>query len=296
LFLIPVFFRSELVGPEQDFAPGAHKPAAVVEDWRRSGLPIRILTPDPVTRADLKLAHAPRYVDEVFAGLEPNGFGNFDPRLAGSTLYTTGAMLAAGREAIGNRRVAAAPVSGFHHAHHGFASGYCTFNGLVVAAMKLKQQGLATRVAILDCDQHDGDGTDDILEEQDLRWVAHVSIGKRRRRPDQAERFLAELPDIVRGFVGCDVLLYQAGADPHVDDPLGGWMTTGQLALRDRIVFETAAASGLPVAWNLAGGYQRDADGGIGPVLEIHRNTLGACAAVYCGSTAANRADGSGDR
>ena len=29
----------------------------------------------------------------------------------------------------------------------------------------------------------------------------------------------------------------------------------------------------MPVAWNLAGGYQHDADGGIEPVLKIHRGT-----------------------
>jgi hypothetical protein len=58
-------------------------------------------------------------------------------------------------------------------------------------------------------------------------------------------------------------------------------MTTDQLAGRDRIVFETAAQIGVPVAWNLAGEYQRDSAGGIEPVLEIHRNTVKACVSVH---------------
>jgi hypothetical protein len=66
-----------------------------------------------------------------------------------------------------------------------------------------------------------------------------------------------------------------------VKDPLGGWMTTQQLVRRDQIVFATAKELRLPVAWNLAGGYQRDAAGGIEPVLEIHRNTMKACVSVY---------------
>jgi hypothetical protein len=41
-----------------------------------------------------------------------------------------------------------------------------------------------------------------------------------------------------------DVVLYQAGADPHQNDPLGGWMTTTQLRERDALVFETARARG----------------------------------------------------
>jgi len=54
-----------------------------------------------------------------------------------------------------------------------------------------------------------------------------------------------------------DLLLYQAGADPQVDDPLAGWLTSEQLRERDRIVFEHCAGRVLPIAWNLAGGYQK---------------------------------------
>lgn len=77
------------------------------------------------------------------------------------------------------------------------------------------------------------------------------------------------------------MVLYQAGADPHVNDPLGGWLTTEQLRERDGLVFSGLKALGIPVAWNLAGGYQLDAAGGISPILEIHDNTLRECARVY---------------
>jgi hypothetical protein len=46
---------------------------------------------------------------------------------------------------------------------------------------------------------------------------------------------------------------------------------------RDLIVFETAKAMGLPIAWNLAGGYQTP----LRRVLDIHDNTLKACAKIY---------------
>jgi hypothetical protein len=58
-------------------------------------------------------------------------------------------------------------------------------------------------------------------------------------------------------------------------------MTNEQLAERDEIVFRTCAEVGLPVAWNLAGGYQVDAGGGIAPVLEIHRQTMKACCEAF---------------
>jgi acetoin utilization deacetylase AcuC-like enzyme len=79
----------------------------------------------------------------------------------------------------------------------------------------------------------------------------------------------------------CDVVLYQAGADPHLDDPLGGWLTTEQLRRRDAGVFASFREIGVPVAWNLAGGYQKAADGSIPRVLEIHDNTAIECVRTF---------------
>lgn len=96
----------------------------------------------------------------------------------------------------------------------------------MVAALALRAEGIARRVGILDADMHRGDGTEDIIDTLRLRdWVEHVSVGA---SPRSADSFIRELPAIVDGFSACDVLLYQAGADPHVDDPLGGWLTTEQ--------------------------------------------------------------------
>ena len=138
-------------------------------------------------------------------------------------------------------------------------------------------------MGILDCDEHYGDGTDDILDTLDgaRTWVSHYTAGERWHFGD-APFFLEQLPEIVRTMACCDIVLYQAGADPHVDDPLGGWLTTQELRQRDAIVFETLCAMGIPVVWNLAGGYQMEADGSIPKVLEIHDNTMRECARVYC--------------
>ncbi|HQR72912.1 MAG TPA: hypothetical protein PLE54_20120 [Burkholderiaceae bacterium] len=272
-----------MVADVSSFSPSAGKPRDVVADWRAAGLPIDVRSFDPLTRGDLSLVHDPEFVSGMLAGQLINGFGNRDPRVAAACLHTTGAMTAAAREAIRNRRVAVAPVSGFHHAGHSWCGGYCTFNGLMAAAALLRASGLARRVGILDLDQHYGNGTQDIIDTLGARWVRHYTAGRYDFQPSGADAFLRKLPEVLARFSDCDVLLYQAGADPHVDDPLGGWMTTAQLMRRDRIVFREALQMGLPVAWNLAGGYQRHADGGIGPVLAIHRNTMRACTdAYYC--------------
>jgi acetoin utilization deacetylase AcuC-like enzyme len=177
------------------------------------------------------------------------------------------------------------PTSGFHHARWGGGGGYCTFNGLMLAARTLLHEGVE-KVGILDLDMHHGDGTDDILLQLRLSpRVEHYTFGLSAVEhgsaldPDGTERWLAGLPELVDGFQkkGCQVLLFQAGADPHVEDPLGGVMTSEQMRRRDAIVFTRCRELGLPVAWNLAGGYQQP----LRKVLDLHDATLLACAEVF---------------
>lgn len=145
----------------------------------------------------------------------------------------------------------------------------------MITALALKAEGKVRRVGILDCDQHFGDGTADIMNQLAIRWIRHVS--HEYIHPSETKRFIIMLPEVVRGFSDCDLLIFQAGADQHLGDPLGGFLTTAELAERDRIVFSVAKEIGIPVVWNLAGGYQDP----LALVLDIHRNTMAACVAEY---------------
>ena len=274
---IPVFYTSRQVAITDSMSPSAGKPAKVVERWQALGLPIRVFEPTPVTADDFALVHERAFVEDVLAARCDNGFSNRSAAVAAALPYTTGAMLTAARYVVENGGVACAPCSGFHHAGYDTPSGYCTFNGLVVTAVKLREQGRVRRVGILDCDQHYGDGTDELIRYHRLsRSLRHVTAGKHYQR--HATQFLSRLPSLVRSFAGCDVLLYQAGADPHIDDPLGGFLTDDQLAQRDAIVFAETKAMNLPVVWNLAGGYQEP----LQKVLDIHDRTMEACITAYC--------------
>ena len=142
--------------------------------------------------------------------------------------------------------VACAPVSGFHHAGYAAATMFCTFNGLMVAAVGLLRARRVRRVLILDCDFHYGNGTEEIIDRLGL-----------------ASEF--------------DLILYQAGADVHVDDPLGGVLDSEQMRQRDRIVFEAAKRAGVPLAWDLAGGYQVP----ISKVIRLHMATMEECVRTY---------------
>ena len=275
-----VFYRPEQTAQNpSSYSPSAGKPALVVQDWIKHGfITVQdIQSFDPVSRSDIKLAHDEYFVDAVIQGVEANGFGNYDPDVAASLPYTLGSMVAASLHAFKHRENTCSPTSGFHHAGYDYAGGYCTFNGLMVAALKLRQQG-AKRVGILDCDMHYGDGTADIIETLRIDWIVHRTQGGVFYDPSRIKgagtNYFAWLEQSIEDMAGCDVVLYQAGADPHVNDPLGGLLTTGQMLTRDHTVFNRFAALGVPVCWNLAGGYQRGANGTIDPVLELHRNTV----------------------
>lgn len=270
---LKVFYSpKQSVASLKSFSPSAGKPEKLVAQWLER-YPIEIVEPRPVTLQDLGLAHDPSYVLDVIRCRRDNGFGNRSAEVADSLPWTSGSMVSAVQYVLAHGGVACSPTSGFHHAGYNFSQGYCTFNGLMVAALMVRQQ--VNRVAILDCDYHYGNGTDDIIRQLELGFVAHYTTGKSAQHGD-AERFLGELPSILEQLAG-DVLLYQAGADAHVWDPLGGWMTSGQMRRRDRLVFDWCRGRGTPVVWNLAGGYQEDFQS----VLDLHHATLEECLRAF---------------
>lgn len=271
---MPVVYGEEMVAPPKSFSPSSLKPQLLVNHLRSLGYPMHIEEPVELAVSDLCLAHAREYVEAVLACRAPNGFGNRDAETSATLPYTSGSLYRAACLAL-EKGLAASFSSGFHHAGYNHGGGFCTFNGLVVAARRLFLEQRVKRVLILDADYHYGDGTDDILSRLPLDFVRHETLGRDYYRPEQAEDYMLALRGILDSLreEPVDLILYQAGADVHIDDPLGGVLSTEQMARRDQIVFESARRLGIPLAWNLAGGYQRDDSGSILPVLRLHEQT-----------------------
>ncbi len=265
-----VFYREEqsAVGTSY-FSPSPRKPALAVESWRKLGHQIQIVSFDPVTRDQLKQVHDPDYVDGVLDGRLNNGFGDQDPRIIKVLPYVSGSMVAATLNAYRTGETSISPTSGANHAGFGFGGGFCTFNFLALAAWETHQAGVK-RVGIADCDMHRGNGTDNITQTLGWDWVDHYSFGSdiTLARTDVAQwkdSFTKRMEEMAAGV---DIIIYNAGADPHIGDPLGGVLSTEDMEHRDRILFAAAADRNVPVAVSLAGGYQDPID----RVLEIHDN------------------------
>jgi len=267
-----VIYSEAMNAPAQGYSPSAAKPAAVFAAWVESWPALQVRPPLPASVDDLCRAHERRYVEDVLALRRSNGFGTRNAAVATSLPYTSGALLTAAKWALISGAPVAAPVSGFHHAHWDDGGGFCTFNGLMVTALALRAAQPNLTVGILDYDFHYGDGTEDILEKVGRQGIVHITAGERWKDPGDAKGFMDAIPGHLEQLAGCGIVLYQAGADPHLDDPLGGFLTTGQLALRDWRVFDGLRQRGIPVAWDLAGGYQDP----LSKVVAIHVNTMRA--------------------
>jgi len=267
----------------------------------------RVEAPAPIPREALLRVHTPAYLDAVETG-EPRALAEsqkfpWSPELWPSVLLTNGGALAAASRALDDG-LAAALASGFHHSHADHGEGFCTFNGLVVAAEALRAAGRVRTVAVLDLDLHYGNGTASLCAGRP--WLFNCSVYgndywqntpfkdvETRRHGDGPNHVSFALPNgsgraalleaLERGTAAIlaygrpDLVLYQAGADPYREDPYSPLeLGRDDLRERDRFVFAFAKREGLPLAWVLAGGYTPD----VSKVVEVHLGTFDAAADV----------------
>lgn len=130
------------------------------------------------TNDELSLVHSREYLEALTgpAGLDPArsrriGFGAdaFSADEGGrrgllmrrTRAEAAGTLLAA-RLAL-ERGLAVATAGGTHHARASSGAGYCVINDLAFAAATLVAEGAVGRVAVVDLDVHQGDGTASVL-------------------------------------------------------------------------------------------------------------------------------------
>lgn len=251
----------------------------VMEALRESGYPITEHAPDPCPREWLAAVHCPEYVDQVFAADVPRekerriGFP-VTPHIASRVRHTNGGTWLAAQLAL-RHGYAANSAAGSHHAGYDSGAGYCVFNDLAVASNRLIAKGDATRILIVDLDVHQGDGTARLLEARedvftlsvhaqnnfpDIKARSTLDFGLEDGTDDDGymEKLQRHLPNIIAGFAP-DLVLYQAGVDPHCEDRLGRLsLSDAGLAARDAFVISEARKRAIPVASALGGGYGKD--------------------------------------
>jgi acetoin utilization deacetylase AcuC-like enzyme len=251
----------------------------VMEALRESGAAITEHSPEPMPREWLEAVHCPTYVEEVFTASVPRdkerriGFP-ITPQIASRVRHTNGGTWLAAQLAM-KYGYAANSAAGSHHALHETGAGYCVFNDLAVVANRLISEGDASRVLILDLDVHQGDGSASLTAGREdiftlsLHAEKNFPVRKARSSLDIAlpdgldddgymEALSLHLPTTLAQFEP-DLVLYQAGVDPHRDDRLGRLSLSDEgLLARDRFVINQARLIGIPIASALGGGYGED--------------------------------------
>lgn len=247
----------------------------------------------------IALAHDPQYVEQFVKGalsasaMRRIGFP-WSQGLVTRTLASAGATLAATRDAL-ETGFGGSLAGGTHHAFRAEGSGFCVFNDVAIAIYSLRRDGRAGRVAVVDLDVHQGDGTAHFFEHDpdvltvSLHGANNFPFRKQRGKidielPDQTgdEEYLRALDAVLpRVFeFAPEIVFYVSGVDALASDVLGRLALTQEgLKARDARVTGACRLGGLPLVITLGGGYSKP----IELTAEAHANTFRVAAEIYGG-------------
>ncbi|MFQ6112662.1 MAG: histone deacetylase [bacterium] len=250
----------------------------------------------PATYDELRLVHTSEYLEDLKAC-------TWSPRTSYSELpiskeiidlfiLAAGGTILACREAL-KHRWAVHLSGGFHHAFADKAEGFCYVNDLAVAVRVVQKEGLVQKVAIIDCDLHQGNGTAVIFQGDDTVYTfsihqrdlypikeksdmdIHLPIGVSDQ--EYMSYLRQSIPTILMEFKP-QFVLYQAGADPYKEDQLGSLgLTIDGLQKRDEFIFSECKKRNIPIAVTLGGGYAFNTD----DTVQIHFSTCKTALEVF---------------
>lgn len=257
----------------------------------RAGV-VELRAPAPASRDELLDIHTPEWIDAIASGT-PGELANsvfmWSPSYATSVFASTGALRDAVLHAL-EHGAAGALSAGLHHARTEEGAGFCTFNGLALGALAAIGARAAT-VGILDVDAHNGGGTFSILGANPQVRFADVSVNSYDQwRPTAdrhhrvtvggADEYLEAVSDALDHLEGVDLVIHNAGMDPHEGCGVGGLrgINAAVIAERESMVAQWLQRTGTPAAFALAGGYRGSGDNGlsIDGIVDLHMLTVDA--------------------
>jgi acetoin utilization deacetylase AcuC-like enzyme len=271
-----------------------------VETTRKPGWIYDSLCASPIERTELFAAkpcleeelfaiHEREYVEAVKTG-EPRqlahsqGF-DWDEGLFPMSLAAAGTLRDAALLAL-QERATCSLASGFHHAKRHRGQGFCTFNGIILAARAALAAG-ARGVLIVDLDAHCGGGTHSYLQGEEKIRLLDLSVspvdGYRASGHNrvvlvrESSRYLDSLSSLLRDADDWvfDLCIYNAGVDVFEGCDTGGLpgINEEMMRARDTLLASWCAKRGASITTALAGGY-------LGPtfsqeqLVRFHRTTI----------------------
>jgi acetoin utilization deacetylase AcuC-like enzyme len=289
-----IFYADHYVLP---LPPGHRFPMAKYSELRRRVTEAPWLernmlhVPYAASEDEIVRAHSADYLRRVMAGelsakeIRRVGFP-WTPQMVERSRRSAGATLEACRTAL-QHGCGVNLAGGTHHAFHDHGEGYCVFNDAAIAARAMLGEGRAARIAIVDCDVHQGNGTAAITLGDESIFTFSIHAAKnfpfKKERSDLDveladdtgdQEYLARLAAALAETLARaqpDLIIYLAGADPFERDRLGRLkLTKDGLRARDALVLDACRKRDIPVAIAMAGGYGYD----IADTVDIHFQTV----------------------
>jgi histone deacetylase 11 len=283
---------------------------ALVSDGLRR--PFEFVRPEPIRPDELARVHTSGYLrslrsSKILAEILgvpllarlPAAF--IDWRVLRPMRYATGGTLLACRKAL-ERGLAINLAGGYHHAADSWGDGFCVYADIPVAAAALRAEGLVERVLVVDLDAHQGNGTAATIHP--WPWASILDVYEDDLFPafKQPEDFPIPIPAGLEGpaylrivedalpnaldLVAPDLIIYNAGSDPFVEDPLTRLrLAREDLARRDLMVATMARERSIPLAMVLSGGYARAS-------WRVHADGIGAILGRFDRTDPSRAADG----
>lgn len=259
---------------------------------------VKLVEAPPASDTQILYAHDPNYLVKVLQGkLSPQeqrdiGFP-WSELMVERSRRSAGATIAAVHAALEDG-IAANLAGGTHHAYRDRGSGFCVFNDSAIAARTLQREiNPHLKVAIVDLDVHQGNGTASILKND--ASIFTLSIHGENNFPFVKEQsdldiglddgcsdthyisVINEALDILNTQFKPDCIIYLAGADPHEGDRLGRLNISKEgMHLRDQTIFQYGLDRQIPIAFSMAGGYGKDMD----VTVDIHLQTIQTAASL----------------
>ncbi len=241
--------------------------------------PGQIFTPQLPDRVQLELVHNPAYVEGYCEGtLEYQAQRRiglpWSAPLAYRTRIAIGGTILTAQLSL-EHGFACNTAGGTHHAFPDYGSGFCIFNDLAIAAKVLLESGKVSKILIIDCDVHQGDGTAFIFRNDPRVFTFSMHCGINFPSHKQQSDLDVSLPegldddgylqilashlDDLLTEVKPDLVLYDAGVDVHISDRLGKLALSDRgIYRRDRMVLSACATNRYPVACVIGGGYSKN--------------------------------------
>ena len=242
-------------------------------------IPEQFHSPDRAPQSWIETVHDSAYVTAYCDGtLDSKALRRiglpWSPELVHRTCIAVGGTVLTAKLAL-ESGLACNTAGGTHHAFPSYGSGFCIFNDLAIAPRILQREGLARKILIIDLDVHQGDGTAWIFKDDSsvftfsmhcdinfpgTKQKSDLDVGLIEGMGDDAylqtlDRYLPDLLNQIKP----DLVLYDAGVDPHIGDKLGKLaLTDSGIYRRDMQVISACLNGRYPIATVIGGGYCED--------------------------------------